>query len=180
MLLNVSLANPSVQVLFAAGDTLAQQAVEKKGFANHDLARSGRMALYGGGKLCSEPGVSAQANISPAIFGPAATKWYQFLQRKINFPNYSATITARVLADQTVFATTNLFCFLSSMAILEGSSPKEKLEKSYFAGLKANWLVWPAVQAINFSIVPLQHRVLVVNIVSLGTFSSQQKESLVY
>ncbi|KAF7513766.1 Protein required for ethanol metabolism [Endocarpon pusillum] len=138
-------------VLFAAGDTLAQQAVEKKGFANHDLARSGRMALYGG-----------------AIFGPAATRWYQFLQRKINLPNHNATIAARVLADQTVFSTTNLFCFLSSMAILEGSSPGEKLEKSYFAGLKANWLVWPAVQAINFSIVPLHHRVLVVNIVSLG------------
>lgn len=39
------------QVLFATGDTLAQQGVEKKGFANHDIARSGRMALYGGGML---------------------------------------------------------------------------------------------------------------------------------
>ena len=157
-------------MLFATGDTLAQQVVEKKGFANHDLARSGRMALYGGGKLCSELSVGAQANLCPAIFGPAATKWYQFLQRRINLPNHNATIAARVLADQTVFATTNLFCFLSTMAILEGSSPKEKLKKSYFTGLKANWFVWPAVQAINFSIVPLQHRVLVVNIVSLGTF----------
>jgi hypothetical protein len=36
-------------VLFATGDTMAQQLVEKKGFRNHDLARSGRMALYGGG-----------------------------------------------------------------------------------------------------------------------------------
>jgi hypothetical protein len=43
------LMSDSTQVLFAAGDTLAQQAVERKGFANHDLARSGRMALYGGG-----------------------------------------------------------------------------------------------------------------------------------
>ncbi len=64
------------------------------------------------------------------------------------------------------------------MAILEGSSPKEKLEKSYFAGLKANWLVWPAVQAFNFSIVPLQHRVLVVNVVSLGTFPSQKGKTI--
>jgi hypothetical protein len=36
-------------VLFATGDTMAQQLVEKKGLRNHDLARSGRMALYGGG-----------------------------------------------------------------------------------------------------------------------------------
>jgi protein Mpv17 len=38
-------------VLFATGDTMAQQLVEKKGIRNHDLARSGRMALYGGGKI---------------------------------------------------------------------------------------------------------------------------------
>jgi len=54
------------------------------------------------------------------------------------------------------------------MSILEGSDPKEKLEKNYFQGLKANWMLWPAVQAVNFKLVPLEHRVLVVNIVSLG------------
>lgn len=102
------------------------------------------------------------------MFGPAATKWYQILQQRVNLGSTGATTAARVLADQTVFASTNLFVFLSTMSILEGGSPKEKLEKSYLPGLKANWLVWPAVQAINFTLVPLHHRVLVVNIVSLG------------
>jgi hypothetical protein len=37
-------------VLFATGDTMAQQLVEKKGWKNHEIARTGRMALYGGGK----------------------------------------------------------------------------------------------------------------------------------
>jgi protein Mpv17 len=69
-------------------------------------------------------------------------------------------------------------CFLSSMAIMEGSDPREKLEKNYFAGLKANYVLWPAVQAINFSIVPLQHRVFVVNIVSLGIYSSLKRFSV--
>jgi protein Mpv17 len=36
-------------VLFATGDVMAQQLVEKKGFQNHQFARTGRMALYGGG-----------------------------------------------------------------------------------------------------------------------------------
>ena len=58
--------------------------------------------------------------------------------------------------------------FLSSMAIMEGTDPKEKLQKSYISGLKANYLVWPLVQAINFKFVPLDLRVLVVNFVSLG------------
>lgn len=40
----------SEQVLFSLGDILAQQAVDRKGLDKHDLARTGRMALYGGGK----------------------------------------------------------------------------------------------------------------------------------
>jgi hypothetical protein len=32
---------------------MAQQLVEKRGLKNHDLARSGRMALYGGGRNLS-------------------------------------------------------------------------------------------------------------------------------
>jgi protein Mpv17 len=105
---------------------------------------------------------------SPVIFGPAATKWYSFLQKRINLQSHNATIAARVVADQTVFATCNLALFLSSMAIMEGSDPKAKLEKSYVPGIQANWAIWPAVQFVNFKLVPLEHRVLVVNIVSLG------------
>ncbi|KAI9825814.1 MAG: nicotinate phosphoribosyltransferase [Thelocarpon impressellum] len=138
-------------VLFATGDVLAQQAVEKVGIEKHSLARTGRMALYGG-----------------AIFGPAATTWYKFLQNRIRLPNKNAEILARVAVDQGVFATTNLFVFLSSMSLMEGSDPKEKLQKSYKTALVNNFAVWPAVQAINFKLVPLEHRVLVVNIVSLG------------
>lgn len=38
-------------VLFATGDLTAQQLVEKKGLKNHDVARTSRMALYGGCKF---------------------------------------------------------------------------------------------------------------------------------
>ncbi|KAL9614515.1 MAG: hypothetical protein Q9167_000965, partial [Letrouitia subvulpina] len=74
---------------------------------------------------------------------------------------------ARVATDQTVFASTNLFCFLSSMAIMEGTSPKDKLDSTYRTALAKNWMVWPWVQAANFTLVPLEHRVMVVNIVAL-------------
>lgn len=65
-----------------------------------------------------------------------------------------------------------MFVFLSSMAIMEGSSPKEKLESTYKTALTKNWMLWPAVQAVNFKFVPLEHRVLVVNVVSLGECSA--------
>lgn len=141
----------TTSILFATGDSIAQQAVEKRGLANHDLARTGRMALYGG-----------------VIFGPAATTWYKILQRNVNLRTNGATIAARVAADQLLFAPTFIGVFLSSMAVLEGGSPSDKLAKSYVPALTANYMIWPLVQAVNFRFVPLHHRVLFVNVISIG------------
>ncbi|EOO03225.1 putative integral membrane mpv17 pmp22 protein [Phaeoacremonium minimum UCRPA7] len=138
-------------VLFATGDITAQQLVEKKGIEKHELARTARMALYGG-----------------TVFGPAATTWFGFLQRNVNLRSPNGTILARVACDQGLFAPTFIGIFLGSMAVLEGTSPREKLEKNYKSALTTNYLIWPFVQMINFKFVPLHHRVLVVNVVSIG------------
>lgn len=82
--------------------------------------------------------------------------------------NKNVEIAARVAADQLVFAPCNLGFFLTTMAVLEGSSPQEKIAKTYSTALQKNWMVWPAIQAVNFKLVPLDHRVLVVNVISLG------------
>lgn len=140
----------TTSILFAAGDGMAQHLVEK--VDKHDFGRTGRMALYGG-----------------AVFGPVATTWFGFLQRRVRIPGSpNLEILARVGLDQALFASTNMAFFLSSMAIMEGKSAKDKLESTYFNALSKNWMVWPWVQLVNFKFVPLDQRVLVVNIVSLG------------
>lgn len=58
--------------------------------------------------------------------------------------------------------------FLSSMAVLEGTPPQEKLEKNYTTALTSNYMLWPFVQMVNFKLVPLHHRVLFVNVISIG------------
>lgn len=80
----------------------------------------------------------------------------------------AATVVARVAADQLLFTPVNLFCFLSSMSIMEGTDPMEKLRKAYWFTYKTNLGVWSTVQLGNFALVPLEYRVLVVNVVSLG------------
>jgi hypothetical protein len=40
----------ATQILFGSGDVLAQQAVDRRGLEKHDFGRTGRMALYGGGR----------------------------------------------------------------------------------------------------------------------------------
>lgn len=56
------------------------------------------------------------------------------------------------------------------MAIMEGGSPLDKLKHSWLPAYKANCMVWPFVQGVNFTFVPLELRVLVVNVISLGEF----------
>ncbi|KAL2165354.1 hypothetical protein VTH06DRAFT_651 [Thermothelomyces fergusii] len=141
----------TTSVLFAVGDITAQQLVDKKGVEKHDLARTGRMALYGG-----------------VVFGPAAATWFGVLARHVNLGSPTATMLARVACDQGVFAPTFIGVFLSSMAVLEGGSPRDKLAQNYRTALLTNWAVWPFVQMVNFKLVPLQHRLLFVNVVSIG------------
>lgn len=61
--------------------------------------------------------------------------------------------------------------FLTSMSVMEGVKPQEKLKRTYWDALKANWTLWPMVQAGNLWLVPLQYRVLVVNVVNIGMFT---------
>lgn len=97
-----------------------------------------------------------------------AATWFKILQRHVNLRSPNVTILARVAVDQGVFAPVMVGVFLSSMAALEGGSPTEKLDKNYVNALKANYMLWPFVQLVNFKFVPLHHRVLAVNVVSLG------------
>lgn len=159
----------STSFLFAAGDVIAQQAVERQydddGRPTHNPYRTLRMAIYGGG-----------------VFGPLVVNWYKFLQTAIRIPTSpNLEIVSRVALDQAVFTPVNLTLFFSSMATMEGvmgdDGKKElgtrervgkKLRDNWLQGLKANWTVWPGVQLVNFRFVPLEHRLLVVNLVSLG------------
>lgn len=106
------------------------------------------------------------------IFGPMVVHWYRFLERAIKIPGRpNAEILARVATDQLVFTPVNMLFFFSTLSVMEGGNPKDKLDANYWTGLKTNWMVWPAVQLVNFKLVPLDHRLLVVNFISLGEFS---------
>jgi len=104
-------------------------------------------------------------------------QWYKVLD-KVKIPGRpNAELLARVAADQLIFTPINLTCFFTGMSVLEGSSPKEKLQNNYQTALLKNWTVWPAVQLVNFKVVPLEHRLLVVNLVSLGMCISNKNSS---
>lgn len=143
----------STGVLFGLGDVLAQQGVERRGL-QHDYLRTGRMVFFGS-----------------AMAGPVLVGWYRFMDRYINFASPTKTLLARVAMDQLAFAPVNLAYFFYAQGLLEGKKQEaitSKLSAAWFPTLIANWKVWPAVQLVNFRFVPVEHRLLVVNLVALG------------
>ncbi|KAF8247647.1 hypothetical protein K440DRAFT_297100 [Wilcoxina mikolae CBS 423.85] len=139
-------------VLFGLGDIIAQQGIDRKGIKNHDFAATARMTFYGG-----------------CIFGPAAVGWYKVLERFVVIKrSQNVQMLARVACDQLIFAPVGIAVFFSTMSVLEGGDPKQKLRESWWTALRANWNIWPAVQVVNFRFVPLDMRVLFANVISIG------------
>lgn len=103
--------------------------------------------------------------------GPGLLVWYKFLERVIGKEQTLKATLKKVALDQTIFAPVGLFSIMGAKSLLDGRSLEEfktQLSNHYPEILVNNYKVWPAVQILNFSIVPLQFRVLIVQLVALG------------
>lgn len=76
-----------------------------------------------------------------------------------------------MLVDQLLFCPIFTGVYFAYNGYLEGGcvdAVKYKFRFAYIPTLIANYKLWPAVQLINFYLVPLPYRVPFVNIVALG------------
>ncbi|BFZ57288.1 Protein required for ethanol metabolism [Savitreella phatthalungensis] len=84
------------------------------------------------------------------------------------------SVLKRVVADQSVYAPLSLLLFFLYMGLCDGALTsarghfKRKLAKEYPVALRAQYLLWPAVQLCNFAIVPLEYQIPVVGAFSVG------------
>lgn len=65
-----------------------------------------------------------------------------------------------------------LACFFTYMTIAEGGGKRaltQKFRDVYLPTLKANFVLWPAVQILNFRVIPIQFQI--VSSISLSLFS---------
>ncbi|KAI1308736.1 Protein required for ethanol metabolism, partial [Mortierella claussenii] len=119
-----------------------------------DAARTARMTLFGAG-----------------FAGPVLHHWYKFLDRTIRLSTPVRSLLGRVAVDQMFFAPCFIASFFVGQGLLAGESwqtIRDRLQMGYPGALKNNYRVWPAVQCLNFWLVPLQHRLMVVNTFALG------------
>ncbi|KAJ5684607.1 uncharacterized protein N7477_000952 [Penicillium maclennaniae] len=107
------------------------------------------------------------------FMAPVQFQWFGFLLR--TFPltkkNPSIPVFKRVAFDQLMFAPFGLACFFTYMTIAEGGGKRaltSKFRDVYLPTLKANFVLWPAVQILNFRVIPIQFQIPFVSSVGIA------------
>jgi len=107
------------------------------------------------------------------MMAPIQHKWFGFLSRTFPLTKQSGTVPAlkRVAFDQLIFAPIGLGAFFTFMTVAEGGGRRavtRKFQDVYVPALKANYMVWPAVQILNFRVMPLQFQIPFVSTIGIA------------
>ncbi len=73
--------------------------------------------------------------------------------------------------DQLIFAPIGLSCFFTFMTVAEGGGKRavmKKFQDVYVPALRANYLLWPAVQILNFRVIPIQLQIPFVSTIGIA------------
>lgn len=114
------------------------------------------------------------------LMAPIQLAWFSYLSDAFPIGEHNKTLAVvwRVLFDQLIFSPIGLALFFVFMAVAEGGGSKavrKKFDGVFASALKSGYVLWPAVQIINFWLVPLHFQ-----LVSLCTFTRSPKWLLMY
>ncbi|KIW27131.1 uncharacterized protein PV07_06900 [Cladophialophora immunda] len=76
----------------------------------------------------------------------------------------------KFLFDQTLGAFVNTVAFVAAMAAFKGKSAKavrREVERDVIPLMISSWKLWPIVALLNFTLVPVNRRVIVASVVGL-------------
>jgi len=107
------------------------------------------------------------------LMAPIQFKWFKFLSRAFPITKSSGLGPAlkMVAFDQLIFAPCGIATFFTVMTVAEGGGKRavaHKLRDMYLPTLKANFMVWPLVQIINFRLMPIQFQLPFVSTVGIA------------
>jgi protein Mpv17 len=113
----------------------------------------------------------AQVAITGFVWsGPSTHTWYAVLERIVTIQDPILGLIARIILDALIYSPLTVSGYFVVRAILEGDgwrSIQEKLQTKFFGTVLGAWKFWPAANIINFGFVPVELRVLYVNVLSL-------------
>ena len=103
------------------------------------------------------------------FMGPVGHVWYKRLDAWCH--RYCRRswqmVTAKVAGDTLLFGPVCLWAFFVSVSLMEGISwrhTEQKIRRDFVPTYLVDYACWPLVQGLNFRFVPVQHQLLVVNL----------------
>ncbi|XP_022122248.2 mpv17-like protein 2 [Pieris rapae] len=157
--------NVTISVSLSAVGDLLEQTYElyTKDMEKYDFKRTMHMGFSG------------------AAVGVLCHHWYKVLDRFI-IGKTTDMVIKKLLLDQLIFSPVMIVTFFGSLALLEDDPVdnfKEEVRQKFVTLYKAEWMVWPPAQIINFYFLPTRFRVLYDNTISLGydVYTSQVKHN---
>lgn len=107
------------------------------------------------------------------LMAPVQFLWFNALSRWFPITKARAMVPAlqRVAMDQLIFAPIGLGCFFTFMTVAEGGGRRaimKKFQDVYVPALRANYLLWPTVQMLNFRVIPVQFQIPFVSTIGIA------------
>lgn len=107
------------------------------------------------------------------IMAPIQLGWYGVLTKWFPITSTRGMVPAlqRVTMDQLMFAPVSLGAFFTFITVAEGGGRRavvRKFQDLYVPTLRANYILWPAVQIVNFRLMPRQFQVPFVSTVGIA------------
>lgn len=141
----------TASVLGMVGDAVAQMLARGQGEGGgHDSRRTVAIGVMG------------------IVFtGPLLHAWYGWLARRVVG---KGSLIKKVLLDQLVFASAFNAVFSILLPTLEGHPVRENVDackSKFWPVMKANWMLFPAAQLVNFAVMPVNLQPVFTNMVGL-------------
>ena len=114
-----------------------------------------------------------QAAVTGLVWsGPITHYWYKILFGKLTISINDPIIglVVQILLDSIIFSPITISGYFTLRSIMEGSGIegiKDKLSTRLVKTVLGAWKFWPAANIINFGFIPLEFRVLYMNVLSI-------------
>ncbi|KAG3110160.1 hypothetical protein PI124_g11313 [Phytophthora idaei] len=133
-------------------DTRGEEVEDNRALVSASTARTVRMMIWGS-----------------VLFAPIAHTWVNFIERTVGSQG-KVVVCKKMLLDAVVFAPSINTLFFTSTQMMKGRSFGHGVEFAVDRlpqTLKANYMIWPLANIVNYSYVPLQYRILFINCANL-------------
>lgn len=104
--------------------------------------------------------------------GAATHYWYVLLDKYIGVKRTFSNLVKKILLDQVLYGPVCIAIYFATLAVCEKSDFDTFWNEFVDKGLKniyvAELIVWPPMQVINFTLIPLRYRMTFDNVISFG------------